>query len=69
MCIRDRFRGQVSKYRLEQLAQQWELRGWLTGTVHDENGHKQGRLVTDELLALCASPTDMGAEIVTSCQA
>jgi len=63
------FRGQVSKYRLEQLAQQWELRGWLTGTVHDENGHKQGRLVTDELLALCASPTDMGAEIVTSCQA
>jgi len=61
------FGDQVSKYRLERLARQWELRGWLTETARNENGHKQGRLVTDELLALYVPPTDIGAEIVTSC--
>jgi hypothetical protein len=43
------FKGQISKYRLTQLAQQWESRGWLTPEQRNEQGYTQGRMVTDEL--------------------
>jgi hypothetical protein len=51
----EQFAGQISKRRLTTLAQQWESRGWLTAERRDANGHRQGRQVTLELLAL-ASP-------------
>jgi hypothetical protein len=51
----EQFAGQISKRRLTALAQQWESRGWLTAEQRDTNGHRQGRQVTLELLAL-ASP-------------
>jgi hypothetical protein len=50
------FKGRISKRRLTQLAHHWELRGWLTEPTRDDNGHKQGRLVTDELSSLCTPP-------------
>jgi DNA segregation ATPase FtsK/SpoIIIE-like protein len=54
-ALYEAFRGEVSKYGLEQLAQRWELRGWLTEPGHDDNGYKVGRLVTDDLAALALS--------------
>jgi hypothetical protein len=51
----DAFKGEVSKYALEQLAKRWELRGWLTEPGHDENGYKVGRCVTPELAKLALS--------------
>jgi hypothetical protein len=57
----EQFAGQISKRRLTTLAQQWESRGWLTAERRDANGHRQGRQVTLELLAL-ASPVYDGQD-------
>jgi hypothetical protein len=51
------FQGKISKYRLTDLGQQWEARGWLTEPTRNESGHKQGRFVTDDLLSLCGIPS------------
>jgi hypothetical protein len=57
-ALYDAFKGEVSKYALEQLARRWETRGWLTEPGHDDNGYKLGRLVTDELAKLALSGHD-----------
>jgi hypothetical protein len=50
------FKGKISKYRLEGLAQQWEARGWLTKPEH----RADPRRVTDELVSLCTAPAPSG---------
>jgi hypothetical protein len=48
----DVHRGDISKYALTNLAQDWERRGWLTEPGRTEDGHKIGRQVTSELASL-----------------
>jgi DNA segregation ATPase FtsK/SpoIIIE-like protein len=54
------FQGKISKRKLTELAQHWEMRGWLTEPTRDESGHKQGRCVTEDLLSLCTTPSPDG---------
>jgi S-DNA-T family DNA segregation ATPase FtsK/SpoIIIE len=56
------FQGEISKRKLTKLAQHWERRGWLTEPTRDRSGHKQGRLVSGELLLLCTTPYPSGED-------
>jgi DNA segregation ATPase FtsK/SpoIIIE-like protein len=51
-ALYEAFKGRVSKYALTRLARQWEAMGWLTEEQRNEQGHTQGRMVTDELARL-----------------
>jgi hypothetical protein len=54
------FQGRISQRKLTELGQHWEARGWLTEPARDDNGYKQGRFVTEELLSLCVPPSPDG---------
>jgi hypothetical protein len=47
----------ISRRQINNLAQAWERRGWLTESLRDDNGHPLGRHVTEELAALAGIPT------------
>jgi DNA segregation ATPase FtsK/SpoIIIE-like protein len=51
-ALYEAFKGRISKYALTRLARQWEAMGWLTEEQRNEQGHAQGRMVTDALARL-----------------
>jgi hypothetical protein len=58
------FKGKISRRQLVQLARCWEDRGWLTKPQRDADGHKLGRQVSPELVALTRAGN--GGHVVTS---
>jgi hypothetical protein len=58
------FKGEISRRQLVQLARRWENRGWLTEPQRNADGHKLGRQVSPELVALAQAGN--GGHVVTS---